>query len=141
MGSNHLFLVGNPMNTPLRVQVLKAFSRKSSSISKERERVIASTLPSIPIGSVSRSRFELLGRRLRVYKTSAISFFIFTMWIWFGNIWIWGVVFVRIPLKFKNVIFSMCIGFRKKPWIVMHVPNLIQAWKTERSKFFLSKSS
>ena len=83
---------------------------------------------------MSRSRFESFGGRLWVYETFTILFFIFTMWIWFENIQIWGMVFIStfwIPLKFKNVIFPLCKGFKKSHKIVMHVPNLIRAWETE----------
>ena len=65
------------INTPLRVRVHIIFleshllspksrllSLESCLLSLERERVIAFTLPSIPIRKVSRSRFESLGGKL-----------------------------------------------------------------------------
>ena len=121
VGWCYISLVGSLINTPLGVKIPIAFSREPSSIFRERERerkkrVITSTLPFIPTKSVSRSRFESLGGRIWVYETFVISFFIFTTWIWYGNIWIWGLVFIRIfwiPLNFKKVIFLLCIGFRK----------------------------
>ena len=129
MGLSHLILVRNLINTSLWVKVSIVFSKELSSTSKEKERVITSTLPSIPIRSMLISRFESSGGRLQVYETSMILFFVFTTWIWFENIWIWVMVLIStfwILLKFKMLLFH-CAYDLEKPRIVIHVPSLIRA--------------
>ena len=69
MGSSHISLIGNLINTPLGVRVSTTFSRNPSFTSRERERTTTFIIPSIPTKSVSRSRFESLDGRHRVYET------------------------------------------------------------------------
>ena len=113
--SSHLNLVRNLINTPLGVKVFISFMESCLPCPK-RKRVIASTFPSNPIKSLSKSRFKSSGERLWIYET-----------LWFhppfsphgfdsrtSESKIWFMLALSESLwSLKIFFFLLCIGFKK----------------------------